>query len=149
MPLSLLSLAATGCKPRQTPRVDTPKAVATEEKQQPATADTTAAPSPKGPQIKDITSRVTWGYRPANRTKNDVDIVVVHSNYHVVDQARQKFDFNVDGCIKQFRDGGTSTTISSPATAPFSRWSTRRMWPIMPARAPCPTAAASGSTHRR
>lgn len=103
-----LSLAATGCKPRQTPRVDAPKAVATEEKQQPATADTTAAPSPKGPQIKDITSRVKWGYRPANRTKNDVDIVVVHSNYHVVDQARQKFDFNVDGCIKQFRDGGTS-----------------------------------------
>lgn len=58
--------------------------------------------------IKDITSQVTWGYRQENRTKNDIDIIVVHSNYHVVNQAKQQFDFDVDGCIKQFKDGGTS-----------------------------------------
>ena len=49
--------------------------------------------------IKDITSQVTWGYRQENRTKNDIDIIVVHSNYHVVNQAKQQFDFDVDGCI--------------------------------------------------
>lgn len=60
------------------------------------------------PKIKDITSQVTWGYRPENRQKKDIDIIVVHSNYHVVNQQKQIFDFDVDGCIKQFRDGDTS-----------------------------------------
>lgn len=60
------------------------------------------------PRDSDITSQVTWGYRQADRKRNDIDIIVVHSNYHVVNQAKQQFDFDVNGCIKQFRDGGTS-----------------------------------------
>lgn len=58
--------------------------------------------------VKDITSKVIWGYRPANRTKDSIDIIVAHSNYHVVDQAKQLFDFDVDGCIEQFKGSGTS-----------------------------------------
>lgn len=71
-------------------------------------ADTATKAGQPQLKIKDITSQVTWGYRPANRGRNDIDIIVVHSNYHVVNQQKQIFDFNVDGCIKQFRDGGTA-----------------------------------------
>lgn len=58
--------------------------------------------------IKDITAEINFGYRKADRGRGDIDIIVVHSNYHVVSQSEQIFDFDVQGCINQFRDGGTA-----------------------------------------
>lgn len=33
-------------------------------------------------KIEDITAKVPYGHRVANRTADDVDIIVIHSNYH-------------------------------------------------------------------
>lgn len=59
-------------------------------------------------RIKDITGEINFGYKEANRGHDDIDIIVVHSNYHVADKQRQIYDFDVDGCISQFRQGGVS-----------------------------------------
>lgn len=115
---AILSVTACGSNPQNNNKAgenlngsDTLQAVAADED---SSKDSSSEKQAKDtndswtPRDSDITAQVTWGYRPANRGKNDIDIIVVHSNYHVVNQAKQKFDFNVNGCIKQFRDGGTS-----------------------------------------
>lgn len=56
-------------------------------------------------KIRDITPFITFGYKEADRGHDDIDIIVVHSNYHVVSKARQIYDFDTEGCIDQFRQG--------------------------------------------
>lgn len=74
----------------------------------PADEATTANSTADSLRVKDITAQTRYGYRAANRGRHDIDVVVVHSNYHVVDQANEIFDFDVQGCIDQFRQGGVA-----------------------------------------
>lgn len=53
--------------------------------------------------IKDITAQVPYGHRKANRTAKDVDIIVIHSNYHVPSFSEPRDTFSTEGCIAQFK----------------------------------------------
>lgn len=53
--------------------------------------------------IEDITSQVNYGHRRAHRTAADVDIIVIHSNYHMPEFSEPRDTFSTEGCIAQFR----------------------------------------------
>lgn len=53
--------------------------------------------------IKDITAEVPYGHRTAERTAQDIDIIVIHSNYHVPSFCPPADTFSTEGCIAQFR----------------------------------------------
>lgn len=53
--------------------------------------------------IKDITAEVPYGHRTADRSASDIDIIVLHSNYHVPSFCPPADSFSTEGCIEQFR----------------------------------------------
>lgn len=78
----------------------TPDARTGATEQQPASADQ----QPTGGElvIKDITDQVPYGHEVMNRNPKDIDIIVIHSNYHVPTKADPD-TFSTKGCIAQFR----------------------------------------------
>ena len=57
-------------------------------------------------KIEDITAKVPYGHRLANRTADDVDIIVIHSNYHepsFKNGVNSADTFSTKGCIAQFK----------------------------------------------
>ena len=57
-------------------------------------------------KIEDITAKVPYGHRVANRTADDVDIIVIHSNYHepsFKNGVNSADTFSTKGCIAQFK----------------------------------------------
>ncbi len=111
--LVALSTSAVGCKPggggsHESALQDASSSSQADTIVKATAVEDSSSESTDSLRIEDITSEINFGYRKADRRRGDIDIIVVHSNYHVVDQLRQVFDFDVQGCIDQFRDGGTS-----------------------------------------
>lgn len=58
--------------------------------------------------IKDITEEVPYGHRWAVRSREDVDIIVMHSSFHVPHFIMEADSFDTRAIIAQFRHYGTA-----------------------------------------
>lgn len=93
-----------GKQPARTNISNTKQATATQET---ATANSEAV-NDEPLNIKDITAEVPYGHRKGNRTGKDIDIIVIHSNYHVPSFCPPRDSFATEGCIAQFKHYDTA-----------------------------------------